>query len=84
LLGREGGNMRIVTPEDGLVVEMPGEYGAEGFVFQEFRALPEFDGEHAVLGAWVVGDESVGLGIRETTGLITDDSSSFVPHRIPQ
>jgi glutathionylspermidine synthase len=35
-----------------------------------------------VLGAWVVGDESAGLGIRETTGLITDDTSSFVPHRI--
>jgi len=22
------------------------------------------------------------MGIRETTGLITDDTSSFVPHRI--
>jgi glutathionylspermidine synthase len=82
LLGREGASMRIVTPEGPLVVT-EGEYGAEGFVFQEFRALPDFDGEHPVLGAWVVGDESVGLGIRETSGLITDDTSSFVPHRIP-
>jgi glutathionylspermidine synthase len=74
--------MRIVTPE-GVRVETEGEYGAEGFVFQEFQALPDFDGEHPVLGAWVVGDESVGLGIRETSGLITDDTSSFVPLRIP-
>jgi glutathionylspermidine synthase len=73
--------MRIVTP-DGPQVQTGGGYGAEGFVFQEFMALPEFDGVHPVLGTWVVGDESVGLGIRETTALITDDTSSFVPHRI--
>jgi glutathionylspermidine synthase len=80
LLGREGASMSIVTPEG--VQTTPGEYGAEGFVFQELCPLPEFDGEHPVLGAWVVGDESAGLGIRETSGLITDDTSSFVPHRI--
>jgi glutathionylspermidine synthase len=80
LLGREGASMSIVTPEG--VQTTPGEYGAEGFVFQELCPLPDFDGEHPVLGAWVVGDESAGLGIRETSGLITDDTSSFVPHRI--
>jgi glutathionylspermidine synthase len=36
-----------------------------------------------VLGAWIVGDDAAGMGIRETPGLITDDSSTFVPHRIP-
>ena len=82
LLGREGASMRIVTP-DGVQTATAGEYGAEGYVFQEFCPLPEFDGEHPVLGAWVVGDEAAGLGIRETSGLITDDTSSFVPHRIP-
>ncbi|MDT7632343.1 MAG: hypothetical protein QOI50_4273, partial [Pseudonocardiales bacterium] len=25
-----------------------------------------------------------GLGIRETTGLVTDDGAAFVPHRIPE
>ncbi|GII87142.1 putative glutathionylspermidine synthase [Sphaerisporangium siamense] len=80
LLGREGAGMRVVTP--GGVNETGGEYGAEGHVYQEFRALPGFDGWRPVLGAWIVGDEAAGLGIRETSGLITDDSSSFVPHRI--
>ncbi|GAA2268420.1 glutathionylspermidine synthase family protein [Actinomadura sp. NPDC048955] len=82
LLGREGASMRIVTP-DGSEQRTQGDYGAEGFVFQEFCALPEFDGEHPVLGAWVVHDGAAGIGIRETSGLITDDTSSFVPHRIP-
>jgi glutathionylspermidine synthase len=80
LLGREGASMRIVTPEG--TQETPGRYGREGYVFQGFEALPEFGGQRPVLGAWMVADESAGLGIRETTGLITDDTSSFVPHRI--
>ncbi|WP_084963842.1 glutathionylspermidine synthase family protein [Thermoactinospora rubra] len=82
LLGREGASMRIVTPYG--TQDTPGEYGAEGHVFQAFEPLPDFDGQRPVLGAWLVGDESAGLGIRETTGLITDDTSSFVPHRIEQ
>lgn len=80
LLGREGASMRIVSP--GHAMETEGEYGAEGFVYQEFQPLPDFDGWRPVLGAWIVEDESAGLGIRETSGLITDDTSSFVPHRI--
>ncbi|MEV5501604.1 glutathionylspermidine synthase family protein [Nonomuraea fuscirosea] len=80
LLGREGASMRIVTPDS--THQTPGSYGQEGYVFQGFEALPVFEGQRPVLGAWVVADESAGLGIRETTGLITDDTSSFVPHRI--
>lgn len=82
LLGREGASIRVVTP-DSDEIRTEGGYGREGFVFQEFCPLPDFDGEHPVLGAWVVHDEAAGIGIRETSGLITDDTSSFVPHRIP-
>jgi glutathionylspermidine synthase len=80
LLGREGASMEIVTPQGSQATA--GGYGAEGFVYQEFVALPDFEGQHPVLGAWMVGAESAGLGIRETSGLITDDTSSYVPHRI--
>ncbi|GAA4209191.1 glutathionylspermidine synthase family protein [Streptosporangium oxazolinicum] len=80
LLGREGASVRIVTPAG--VTENAGDYGTEGYVFQEFWPLPEFDGWRPVLGAWVVGDQAAGLGIRETAGLITDNTSSFVPHLI--
>jgi glutathionylspermidine synthase len=51
-------------------------------VYQLFDPLPVFDGYRPALGAWVVGDEAAGLGIRETAGLVTDNGASFVPHRI--
>ncbi|AUS78685.1 glutathionylspermidine synthase [Actinoalloteichus sp. AHMU CJ021] len=80
-LGREGANIKIVAP--GMEQETGGVYGDEGFVYQMLDPLPEFDGMRPVLGAWVVGDESAGLGIRESAGLVTDDGAAFVPHRIP-
>ncbi len=82
LLGREGANIAIVAP--GMEHETGGVYGEEGYVYQLLDPLPEFDGFRPALGAWVVGDTSAGLGIRETVGLVTDDGAAFVPHRIPQ
>ena len=80
-LGREGANVQIVAP--GYETSTGGVYGAEGFVYQAFDPLPEFDGYRPALGAWIVGDTAAGLGIRETAGLVTDDGAAFVPHRIP-
>ncbi|WP_197466872.1 glutathionylspermidine synthase family protein, partial [Tsukamurella pseudospumae] len=79
-LGREGANLTIV--DSGRETATGGVYGAEGYVYQMFDPLPEFDGYRPVIGAWVVGDESAGIGIRETSGLITDDGAAFIPHRI--
>ncbi|WAL65446.1 glutathionylspermidine synthase family protein [Amycolatopsis cynarae] len=81
-LGREGANVQIVAT--GYETETPGVYGAEGYVYQAFDPLPEFDGFRPALGAWIVGDSAAGLGIRETSGLVTDDGAAFVPHRIPE
>ncbi len=81
-LGREGSNIQIVAT--GYETQTSGVYGEEGFVYQAFDPLPEFDGYRPALGAWVVGDNAAGLGIRETAGLVTDDGAAFVPHRIPQ
>ena len=80
-LGREGANITIVGPNGELATG--GVYGEEGYVYQLFDPLPEFDGFRPALGAWIVGDSSAGLGIRETAGLVTDDGAAFVPHRIP-
>ncbi|MCW2633192.1 MAG: Trypanothione synthase [Pseudonocardia sp.] len=80
-LGREGANISIVAP--GAEVQTGGVYGQEGYVYQLFDPLPEFDGFRPALGAWIVGDAAAGLGIRETVGLVTDDGAAFVPHRIP-
>jgi glutathionylspermidine synthase len=82
LLGREGANVDIVAPGTA-EVSTGGVYGQEGFVYQLFDPLPQFDGFRPALGAWIVGDTAAGLGIRETVGLVTDDGAAFVPHRIP-
>lgn len=78
LLGREGANVEIVTAQQRL--HSPGNYGAEGWVYQAPAMLPCFDGNHAVIGSWVVGDEPAGIGMREDDTAITRDTSRFVPH----
>ena len=80
LLGREGANIDIIAP--GYEAKTSGVYGREGYVYQLFDPLPEFDGYHPVFGAWVVSDTAAGLGIRASIGLITADGATFVPHRI--
>jgi glutathionylspermidine synthase len=79
LLGREGANITIVR--DGRpALETPGVYGDDTFVYQELVDLPAPDGNHPVLGVWVVDHEAAGLGIREDASPITGNLSRFVPH----
>lgn len=78
LLGREGANVTIVAGDQS--IEQGGEYGDEGFVFQQFIEIPNFEGNHPVIGSWVIGEDPAGIGIRETDGLITDNLARFVPH----
>jgi glutathionylspermidine synthase len=81
LLSREGANVSLVLFDETLA-ESRGTYGEEGYVYQALATLPQFDGHRPVIGSWVVGGESAGIGIRETTSLITDNTSRFVPHLI--
>ena len=83
LMGREGANITLHRPgEDDLETE--GDYGEEGFVYQEMAPLVGFDGQYPVIGSWVVGHEegnsAAGMGIRESETPIVTNSSSFVPH----
>ena len=78
LLSREGANVSIRSR--GVVREQPGGYGGEGYVYQSIAPLPEFDNRFPVIGAWVVGEEAAGIGIREDDSPITRNSSRFVPH----
>ena len=80
ILGREGANVTYVR-EGSAVVDTPGEYGAEGFVYQAVAPIAELaPGKRAILGSWVVDHESAGLGIRESDAWVTDNLSRFVPH----
>ncbi len=79
LFSREGANIYLFEP--GVCdIETEGGYGKEGFIYQALAPLPSFNGNHPVIGSWVIDGESAGMGIRETTNLITDNTSRFVPH----
>ena len=81
LLSREGTNITMVENEK-LIASSVGDYGAEGFIFQELCKLPSFNGNHPVIGSWIIGQQPAGIGIRESNGLITDNLSRFVLHLI--
>ncbi|MDZ4858444.1 MAG: glutathionylspermidine synthase family protein [Candidatus Hydrogenedentes bacterium] len=80
LLSREGANISLRTREWTLKTE--GDYGEEGFVYQAAAPLPDFEGAFPVIGSWVIDGESAGIGIRESDGPITTNTSIFVPHVI--
>jgi glutathionylspermidine synthase len=42
--------------------------------------LPCVDGNHAVIGSWIVGDHAAGIGMREDDTPITTDAARFLPH----
>ncbi len=79
VFSREGANVKVVI--NGTVAEeTEGEYGEEGFVVQQYAPLPDFNGNHPVIGSWLIGGVPAGMGIRESDGLITNNISRFVPH----
>jgi len=78
ILADEGANVSITS--GGRTVEAPGDYGAEGFIWQAYHELPRFAGNYTVIGSWIVGEEPAGIGIREDDSPITKNSSRFVPH----
>lgn len=81
LLSREGANITIFENEK-VTASSGGDYGSEGFIYQELSKLPNFGGNFPVIGSWIVGQEPAGMGIRESNGLITDNLSRFIPHLI--
>jgi glutathionylspermidine synthase len=88
LLSREGANVTIVRGLGrGTDAETQGDYGGEGFVYQAPGPIPSYDAgdgtvRRPVLGSWIIGQEAGGMGVRETSGFVTDNRSQFVPHLI--
>jgi glutathionylspermidine synthase len=82
IYGREGANIRVFPKGygDAATAESEGLYGEEGFIYQAYAPLPVFDGNHAVVGSWVVASQAAGIGMREDDGPITRNTSRFVPH----
>ncbi len=75
---REGANISIVDRNRPLTTGGP--YTAEPRVYQARAAIPAFDGRYPVLGAWIIGDQAAGMGIREDATPVTTNASRFIPH----
>ncbi|MBN9384881.1 MAG: glutathionylspermidine synthase family protein [Chitinophagaceae bacterium] len=81
ILSREGANIDIVAG-DQLICRTGGEYGEEGYIYQQLFSLPSFAGNYPLIGSWIIGQQPAGIGIREAGTLVTDNLSRFVPHLI--
>ena len=83
LLSREGANITLVRNRS-TVLSTEGPYDgpcvlqalAPEAVFNDASDQPRYP----VLGLWMIDQECGGMGIRESTGPITDNLSSFIPH----
>lgn len=83
LHSREGANIAVVR--NGVTtVSTEGPYDgtrilqalAPDAAFQDVTSQPRYP----ILGLWMIDQECGGMGIRESSGPITDNLSSFVPH----
>lgn len=81
LFSREGENIALI--EGGVSGEQTaGDYADEPRIVQAYAPLFTSEGQHAVLGSWMIGDRAAGLGMREDSSRITRNLSRFVPHVI--
>jgi glutathionylspermidine synthase len=78
LLSREGANVTIFRGDE--IISEEGTYGQEGWVYQAYAPVPRYGDSYTTIGAWIIGDESAGIGIREDESPITKNTSRFVPH----
>lgn len=89
LLSREGANVTKIT--SGIEEKLSGSdfnsmYDSSGYIIQEWFDLPEFNdpmynrSKKPIIGAWIIGDKSAGIGIREDFNSVTGNDSHFIPH----
>jgi glutathionylspermidine synthase len=78
IYSREGANVALFVPGED-EHETEGPYKAP-YVYQQYAPLPEFQGNHPVVGSWLINGYAAGIGIREDQSKITGNLSRFVPH----
>ncbi|MDO1580939.1 glutathionylspermidine synthase family protein [Rhizobium oryzicola] len=81
LHSREGAGVCIISQGDahiGAKLVSDSRYVTQSFARNLFRT----ETGHAVIGSWLVGGKACGIGLREDEGLITRNTSRFVPHVI--
>jgi len=81
--GREGANIRVRNSSGSLIYDS--ENYDEGVplgrpIYQEWMEPPYFSSYTPVFSSWLINDTAAGIIIREDKHLITNNSSSVVPH----
>ncbi len=84
IFSREGAGVSIVEAGEVTEASPNTDYDQHPRIVQAYAPLPEFDGFRPVVGAWIVGDACVGMGMREDRARITQDLSRFKPHFIAE
>lgn len=83
---REGHNVSVLEiknwEERPRIAETEGDYNTGAYVYQQYVKPTPYGGRYPVIGSWLIGGESAGIGIRENRMEITDNMSEFVPHII--
>lgn len=82
ILSREGASVSILKSGELIEQSKNSDYAEHPRIIQAYAPLPKFDGFRPVIGAWIVGQDCVGIGIREDQSRITQDLSRFKPHYI--
>lgn len=78
---REGANIQV-TIDGRIAHETDGPYQGGPYVYQAIGPLKPHDGRYPVIGSWIINGTACGVGIREGDGLITTNTSRFVPHQM--
>lgn len=81
LLSREGANIELFYNHE-MIYSTDGEYGEEGYVYQELCHLHKEESGFSIIGSWIIGGVPCGINFRESDMPITTDKSRFVPHII--
>lgn len=82
IFSREGAGVSLIQPGTPPVTTADDSYSHHPMIVQALAPLPQFDGFHPVVGAWIVGEDCVGIGMREDRSRITHNLSRFKPHFI--
>ncbi|RUM67599.1 MAG: glutathionylspermidine synthase [Sulfurovum sp.] len=83
IFGREGANTIIVDENEKVMAKTDGEYGEFASIFQEYVELPTDSKGDSYQAGVFFAYEGCGLGFRKG-GLIMDNYSKFVGHRVVQ
>lgn len=81
ILSREGANIEMYYDAE-MIYATEGEYGEEGYIYQELANLHREESGFSIIGSWIIGQESCGISFRESDMPITTDKSRFIPHII--